>query len=261
MRRIIRGVAFTALAAFLGLPVAASGSEVVVRGDRMTIRAQGVPLVGILDQISQLTGARVLYSGRQPNPAVTITVEEVPLDQALATLFRSVDVDYAVQLGSAGKGNLTILVAERRPPTPGNPAPAGDSGNPAEPREAEPREDAPVEEPALSPGGEDPRPAEAAGSYSELQPRLPGAVPVGGDVPGPQAGFDAPSEEERPGSGGGGELPAGMHIEPSPVDVTGPQARVGSSDSVPGMRFNVPPPDTPGPQPRPRTPPTDPPQQ
>src|SRR5581483_4810829 len=72
---------WVALFAFAGTARASAETDVVVRGGRLSIRAERAPLTEVLSRIHDVTGMVVVYDGPQPTETVTITI----LDQAFVT--------------------------------------------------------------------------------------------------------------------------------------------------------------------------------
>jgi hypothetical protein len=220
-----------AVVAALGVagPAAAGPLEVVFDKGRVTIRATDVPLREILLEWSRLGQTRIVGLEKLSGPPMTIELVEVPEQQAMAILLRSVAgyvaaprVAEAATLSSYDR--LMILatsVAAPPPPAaqratafvqPPQPQPYPDPIQLANgedgPAEAVQPPGAPVFGPPTDPAGGPPGPGVPGGQVRPQMPGETGPVPGANDEEAPPEG---PLTSPRPGI-----LPAPKPPQPRP---------------------------------------------
>jgi hypothetical protein len=100
----------------LALPVAraagTNGLEVEVHGERVTVRAQKVPLNRILDRLAQQTGMKVTYESTPPSQPVTATLEQLPVRDAVVRLMEGLGIPYVFRTDVSGQRVDTLFVSD-----------------------------------------------------------------------------------------------------------------------------------------------------
>jgi hypothetical protein len=119
-------------AAVFLLSAAVPRVEVSAAQGRLTIRAEGVPLSDVLDELSRKAGVEVVYEGPRPRHPVTARITGLPEEEAIATLLGGVPVSWALRRSPNGRVATLVIAGDpsRRPTAP----PPRPSPSPARPR-------------------------------------------------------------------------------------------------------------------------------
>src|SRR5215213_5249686 len=76
--------------------------QVKLRGGRMTVVAQNVPLHAVLDRMASQTGMKIIYDGPPPQQMVKLSLSERTPADALVDVLDGRGINFAVILNPAG---------------------------------------------------------------------------------------------------------------------------------------------------------------
>lgn len=171
--------------------------EVQAMSGQVIIRARGVPLARILEQLGKETGMKVVYETAAPSQIVNATVEATSEREALTRIMEGLGVGYAFRMDASGTRVEMLLITEAgggpgsapgAAPGPGSRFPTRRPVMP-EPMEGMEGFDEPIPEVMEFPGEAPPPP------FVEAPEGLPPGFPFPPNMPLPDAHQDLPRPE------------------------------------------------------------------
>lgn len=235
----VRLLALASTLAVLAAP-ARPGLEVSASAGRITVRASGVPLSEVLEEIGRKTGMEVVFESAPPRQPVTANIQGLPEEEAIAKLLEGQALSWGVKLSANQRRVERLVIADPK------------SAGAAKPR-AKPREEPGTGDDAI------PEPAVPADASYPVPPRptptpRPSPTPTASPRPSPTA---TPTASPRP-SPTPSPRPS-PSASPTPIPRPSPTVTPRPFPTV-SPRPSPSPSPLPSPRPSPRPTPTPPPQ-
>jgi hypothetical protein len=93
-------------------PSATPFLDVQAADGRLTIRAAGMPLFTVLDEVARKTGMEVVFEAQAPRPPITVNIQALPEEEAIAKLLEGQPVSWGVKLSANQRRVERLVVAE-----------------------------------------------------------------------------------------------------------------------------------------------------
>ena len=174
---------------------AAGGIEVRSNSGRVDVHATAVPLSAVLDRLGREAGFKVVYEGTPPGQLVSVELDGVTPEEAVAQLVEGLGLSYALRLDPAGTRIDTAVFTQVAAKKAGTGAKTPASAPPAAPSAGMPEtgsDPVPPSEPA-APAELSDEEAEAAASFDAMpaearDPQGANVIAAGPPVPPRPAG-------------------------------------------------------------------------
>jgi hypothetical protein len=85
--------------------------EVVSEGERISVKADRLPLSQLLDRIARKTGMTVTYEGTRPSMLVSLDVERVSEVEAVLKVMEGLGISYVLKTDATGEGVDLLIVS------------------------------------------------------------------------------------------------------------------------------------------------------